>query len=122
MPSTVKAARVLLFLAAALTALVSVLFFYATEQEVSARLLGQLTWQALPGILSLWLGFWISRCGIGIQRWIIGVEVLAILQALGNLGQGDPRGLTNLILPIAIVFLVTRPSARRYFRRERKTA
>jgi hypothetical protein len=125
MPRSVKTVRILLFVVAAITALMVAIFLTLPDrarvglmEEVNAESLGRMTWHALPGILSLWLAFRIPKAGVGTRRWIIGVEILAILRALALLGHGDPRGLFNLILPIVILVLVMLPSARRFFRGE----
>jgi hypothetical protein len=125
MPGSVKVIRILLFVIAAITAMMVTIFLTLPDktrvglmEEVNAGSLGRLTWHAIPGILSLWLAFRIPKASAGTWQWIIGVEIFAILRALALLGRGNPRGLFNLILPTVILVLAMLPSARRFFRNE----
>jgi hypothetical protein len=125
MPGSVKVIRILLFVIAAITALMVTIFLTLPDnarvglmEEANAESLGRMTWYAIPGILSLWLALRIPKAGAGTRRWIIGVEIFAILRALALLGSGNPRGLFNLILPTVILVLAMLPSARRFFRGE----
>ena len=115
MPGPLRAARVVLFVGAALT-FVTVLAFLATVGP-TAETVGRGVWVCVPAVLALvvalrlprptrrlfWLG--VAACGL----WVLG--------ALGSLGSGDPRGLTQLLVPVTLLVLLTRPRARAFFRR-----
>jgi hypothetical protein len=38
-----------------------------------------------------------------------------VLLSLSRIGQGDPRGVVNLILPVVILVLLFRPEAKAHF-------
>lgn len=117
MPGTAKAIRVLLFVAAGLTLLVVVGTFLYAGAASTAYTAGAALWVALPGIASLVLALLLRRGGRAIWACLLAVEILYILLALAGLGRGDPRGITNLLLPIVILVLLFQHSSRRYFRR-----
>ena len=114
MPSSLRAVRVLLYVTAALTALMTVAILLVAGTD--AETLGAATWSALPGVAAFLLARGLHRGGVRRWRLLVGLEVLFVLFALGALGQGDPRGLTGLALPIAVLVLAFRPAARDYMR------
>jgi hypothetical protein len=117
LPGPVRLIRILLFVLAAFTALVVIgaLIIF----EVTAEMLGALTWTALPGIVGLVVALRISRSRSRALFWtVIAIAVLTLLGALGSLGNGDPRGFPQLVIPIALLVAVTRPEARRWFARD----
>ncbi|MEV3927154.1 hypothetical protein [Actinomadura coerulea] len=113
MPNQVKTVRVLMFVAAGLTLVMTLAFFAAVG--VTAAAIGAALWFALPGALSLLLALRVPNGGTGLRRGIIALEVFYILLSLARLGQGDPRGVLNLVLPIVILVLLFRPEAKAYF-------
>ncbi|GGQ15805.1 hypothetical protein BKA00_006681 [Actinomadura coerulea] len=113
MPNQVKTVRVLMFVAAGLTLVMTLAFFAAVG--VTAAAIGAALWFALPGALSLLLALRVPNGGTGLRRGIIALEVFYILLSLARLGQGDPRGVLNLALPIVILVLLFRPEAKAYF-------
>lgn len=114
MPRTLKVTRTLMFAVTAFTGLLIVTLLLVVG--VGAESLALAAWLTVPGAVNLWLALRLPRAGIGVRRGIIALEIAFILFALAGLGQGDPRGVTNLIIPITILVLVTRPSATRFFR------
>lgn len=120
MPSSVKAARVLLFIVAGLALLAAIgLFVYA---GASARAAGQAFYTLVPGIGSFVAALLVTRGGRGLRGFIIGWEILYILVALGEMGSGNAGAILQLGFPIAILILITRPAAGAYFRRAGQTA
>lgn len=115
MPTAVKTVRVLLYVLAGATVLViaGVLMFAG----VSAELLGYLTWVCWPGIVGFVVALRMNRPGRAKFWLIVVVAAFGILNALGSLGQGDPRGVTTLIIPILILVFVLRRASRTYFKR-----
>jgi hypothetical protein len=115
MPGQVTAVRVLLFVLAGLTAVLVVAFL--ASQEVTAESVGRLLLVALPVAVGLVVAVRIPRGG-RVPFWsIVAISGLLVLVALAKLGGGDPTGLTSLVLPGAILVLVTRRPARDFFLR-----
>jgi hypothetical protein len=81
----------------------------------SAEVLGRLIWLAWPGVAALVLGLRLHRGGRPRFQLTMVVCAFWILGALGLLGTGDPRGLTQLALPVAVLLLITRRPARDFF-------
>ncbi|GAA0569693.1 hypothetical protein [Actinomadura livida] len=113
MPKQVKAVRVLMFVVAGLTFLMTLAFFVTVG--VTAAAIGAAIWFALPGALSVVLALRIPRGGTALRRGIIALEVFYVLLALSAIGQDDPRGVTNLVLPAVILVLLFRPDAKAHF-------
>ncbi|TQN32817.1 hypothetical protein FHX37_2801 [Haloactinospora alba] len=112
MPSPLRGARVLLFLFGALSALVFVGGLMAAD--VDGRVVGRLLWVALPGVVATVLALRLPRGGRGVFWTTVGLQVFSLLQALGNLGAGQPQGLLQMVLPTVVLVLVTRPASRSY--------
>lgn len=113
MPNQVRTVRVLMFVAAGLTLVMTLAFFAAVG--VTAAAIGAALWFALPGVLSLLLALRVPNGGTGLRRGIIALEIFYILLSLARVGEGDPRGVLNLVLPIVILVLLFRPEAKAYF-------
>jgi hypothetical protein len=113
MPRPVRVARVLLFVGAGLTGLMVSAALLALG--ISAPLLGSLLWFAWPGVAALVIGLKLPGGGKRLYWATVVVSAFWILSALAALGGGDPRGLTQLILPVAVLVLITRRSAKDFF-------
>ncbi|WP_067476991.1 hypothetical protein [Actinomadura hibisca] len=113
MPKTVKAVRILMFVVAGITFVTTLAFMITVG--VSAASFGAAVWAVFPGVLSLVLALRIPQGSKGLRRGIIALEIFYILLSFSRLGQGDPRGLTNMVLPIAILILVFRSEVKEYF-------
>jgi len=115
LPTAVRVVRVLLYLGGVITVL-SVIGLL-TSDGFSAENIGQLIWIAWPGVLGLVIARKLPNGG---RRWfwlIVVVAAFWLLGALAAIGEGDPRGVTTLILPIATLIAVTRRSSRDFFLR-----
>jgi hypothetical protein len=112
-PRPVRAAQILMYVVATLTVVLSVTTFLVLGS--SAETFGQLAWFALPGIASLALAVLMPKGGAWLWRAIIALEIVYVVLSLARLASGDPRGVVNLVVPIAILVLITRPAARSYF-------
>jgi hypothetical protein len=115
LPTSVRALRVLLYAGAAVSLLLTV--GALTSGNLDAETAGLLVWAVWPGFVALFLA---RRIGAGGRRrfWSIVVVAAAwVLGALGSIGNGDPRGITNLILPIAVLVALTRRTSRDFFLR-----
>lgn len=113
LPTPVKRVRMLLFVTAAITAIVIVGALLVGG--FSAEILGALAWIAWPGVLGFVLALKIQKPS-RVKFWLIIVAAAAlILNAFSLLGEGDPRGITTLILPVLTLVFVLKESSRRYF-------
>lgn len=82
---------------------------------MGAEVLGILLHAAAPGVLAALLARHV-RTGSTRVRWaVVAVQVWLILGGLGNLGAGSPDGLTQLVLPVLIIVLISRPGSRAWF-------
>ncbi|HEY3685224.1 MAG TPA: hypothetical protein VGL93_19495 [Streptosporangiaceae bacterium] len=118
MPTPVKTVRVLLYILAGFTVLLVVsALVYA---GVTAELLGYLTWFAWPGIVGFVVALRLGHPG-RVKFWLlVVVSAIDIVNSVSELGGGDPRGITSLILPVLIlVFLLRRPSRTYFLHREK---
>lgn len=113
MSNQVKTVRVLMLVVAGLTFVTALAFLGAVG--VTSAAIGATIWFVLPGAISLMLALRIPRGGVALRRGIIALEVFYILLSLSAIGQGDPRGTVNLIMPIVILVLLFRPDAKGYF-------
>ena len=113
-PGPLRAARVALFVGAALTVLTIV--GYLVTVGGSSESVGRAIWVSVPGVIAFVVALRMDRGGMRRFWWAVGGCGLWILGALASVGRGDPRGLTQLVIPVVVLVLVTRPSARRFFR------
>ncbi|CAM3899711.1 hypothetical protein GCM10009799_12530 [Nocardiopsis rhodophaea] len=112
LPTPLRVARILLFVLAVVVGLqiVGGLMIY----ELGPELLGVLVWTALPGIAALLLGLRLPKGGRGMMAAILILQAFLLLFALGRIGNGDPRGLTNLVFPVLITVFVLQKSSRAF--------
>ncbi|MFJ6612024.1 Tox-REase-5 domain-containing protein [Streptomyces sp. NPDC091289] len=83
---------------------------------MGAEVLGILLYASAPGVLAALLARHV-RTGSTRVRWgVVAVQVWLILGGLGNLGDGSPDGLTQLVLPVLIIVLINRRGSREWFR------
>ncbi|MFG3403544.1 Tox-REase-5 domain-containing protein [Streptomyces sp. NPDC048142] len=83
---------------------------------MGAEVLGILLYASAPGVLTALLARYV-RTGSTRVRWgIAAVQVWLIIGGLANLGDGSPDGLTQLVLPVLIIVLISRPASRAWFR------
>jgi hypothetical protein len=108
------AARVLLYVGGVIGILGTL--GYLVSEGFSAETAGQAVWAVWPAVAAIVLARRVARGGNGLFWAIVVVGVFWVLMGLGELGQGDPRGLTSLVIPVAILILVTRAPARGFLR------
>lgn len=117
MPGTVKAARVLMYIAGGLSAVLAVLLavVYGGNEGVGAALV-----QGVPAVVSLVMAARLRNGRNGMRWGVVGLQGVWIWFALSRLGADqDPTGVIGLALPIATIVLVNVASARQYFGRAR---
>ncbi|MGH2813370.1 MAG: hypothetical protein ACRDI1_11775 [Actinomycetota bacterium] len=113
MPGPVKAIRILMFVVAGITFLTTLALLVA--EGVGAESVGTGIWYTAPAVVTLALARRIPDGGTRLRRGIIALEIFYILLALGRIGQGDPRGLPNLIIPIVLLVLLFRSTVKSHF-------
>jgi hypothetical protein len=112
LPDSVRTLRVLLYVWAGLTLLITVGFLIS--QAVTAETLGAFIWTIWPGVAAVFIARGIRNGGRKRFWWTVVAGAFGILGALAAIGEGDPRGVTELILPVAVLITVTRPTARAF--------
>lgn len=116
MPGAVKAARILMYIAGGLSAVLALLLMvvYGGAEGVGAALV-----QGVPAVVSLVMAVML-RQGRNRMRWgVVVFQAVWIFFAFGRLGDGDATGVIGLALPIATIVLVNVAPARQYFARPR---
>jgi hypothetical protein len=116
MPTSLKVARVFMYVVAGFTALVVV--GVLLDEGANPRAIGVAAWLALPGVASLLLAWRMPRGRVWMRRGIIALEIYYILLSITVLADGDPRGIVNLTLPAAILVLVLLPKSSAHFRQQ----
>jgi hypothetical protein len=112
MPRPVRAAQILLFLGAVFTVLVVVGALLSLQFSVA--LVVYLVVVVWPGAAGFVIAVRLSRGGRKLFWFAMVVCGFWILEGLASLGGGDPRGITQLIIPVGVVLLLTRPPARAF--------
>ncbi|GHH90090.1 Tox-REase-5 domain-containing protein [Streptomyces capillispiralis] len=118
LPRPLSRALLLVHALFALTVLggLGLLLTAASLDAVDGALLAQVAYAAAPGVLGWWLARRTWRGGSGIRTGLIAVQVWLVLGSVSNLADGSARGLTQLLLPLLILFLLTRPESRDWYR------
>ncbi|MFG2334079.1 colicin E3/pyocin S6 family cytotoxin [Streptomyces sp. NPDC048604] len=83
----------------------------------SGGLFGLLIHDSLPAVAGLVLARRVWTGGRYVRWGLLAVAAVVTLQALGSLRYGDPRGFTQLLLPVTLIVLLCRPAAREWFSR-----
>ncbi len=113
-PTSLRAAKIVMVVAAALT-VITVLAMWSVA-GMTPETVGRGIWVCVPAFIALVAARRMRPSQVRWLWWSVGAGALWVLAALASVGRGDPRGLTQLILPVVVLVLVTRPAARRYFR------
>ncbi|MFF8918369.1 alpha/beta hydrolase [Streptomyces sp. NPDC015032] len=88
----------------------------SSVDAVDGRLLGMLLYAALPGIAGFVLSLYLRTGGVRIRRGLLAVHAWLTLGALATLGEGTGgQGVAQLVLPVAVIVLLFRPSSREWF-------
>ncbi|MFJ7332174.1 hypothetical protein ACIQUU_02810 [Streptomyces sp. NPDC101116] len=114
MPRELGWAQVLLWAQFALTVLYVVTVLSVVTYH-SGEIFGILAYDSLPSVAGVYLarrlwrgGVWTSRALIAVQAWIVWLS-------FGTLLQGDPRGITQAAMPVAVIVLLRRARSREWF-------
>ncbi|GAA2551423.1 hypothetical protein GCM10010398_43560 [Streptomyces fimbriatus] len=128
MPRPLSRALLLVHTLTGLTVLggLGLLLTAASLDAVDGTLLAHVAYAAAPGALGWWLARRTREGGAGVWIGLIAVQAWLVLGSASNLADGSARGLTQLLLPLLILFLLTRPESRAWYhlaapdRRERR--
>ncbi|MEV3974053.1 hypothetical protein AB0K68_38970 [Streptomyces sp. NPDC050698] len=114
LPRELGWAQVLLWVQFALTVLY-VITVLSVVTYYSGEIFGILAYDSLPSVAGVYLarrlwrgGVWTSRALIAVQAWIVWLS-------LGTLLHGDPRGITQAAMPVAVIVLLLRARSREWF-------
>lgn len=88
----------------------------ASADAVDGALLAQVGYAAAPGVLGWWLARRTWRGGARTWTGLVAVQAWLVLGSLSNLADGSARGLSQLLLPVLVLFLLTRPACRHWYR------
>ncbi|WP_437094545.1 Tox-REase-5 domain-containing protein [Streptomyces sp. enrichment culture] len=118
MPRPLSWALLLVHTLFALTVLggLGLLLTAASLDAVDGTLLAQAAYAAAPGALGWWLARRTWEGGAGIWGGLIAVQAWLVLGSVSNVVGGSARGLTQLLLPLLILFFLTRPESRAWYR------
>ncbi|MFI6079465.1 hypothetical protein ACIBBB_00405 [Streptomyces sp. NPDC051217] len=117
MPRELRAASVLLYFLFGVTVLgtTGALTAAASVDAVDGWALGLLLYASAPGVAALVLARKTWAGGVRVRWALIAVQVWLIVGALGTLGQGSGRGVTQLVVPVAVTVLIFRRESREWF-------
>ncbi|MEV6744309.1 Tox-REase-5 domain-containing protein [Streptomyces sp. NPDC051080] len=105
-----------LLFAAAVVGGVGVMTVASAVDEVDGQLFGLLLYAALPSVIGFVLSLYARTGGVWVWRGLLAVHVWLTLGALATLGgAGGGRGVTQLVMPVAVVVLLFRASSREWF-------
>ncbi|MFF7732886.1 hypothetical protein [Streptomyces sp. NPDC007984] len=114
LPRELGWAQILLWVQFALTVLYVITVLSVVTYH-SGEILGILAYDSLPGLAGVYLarrmwrgGVWTSRALIAVQAWIVWLSFC-------TLSHGDPRGLTQAAMPVAVIVLLRRARSRAWF-------
>ncbi|MEU9318862.1 alpha/beta hydrolase [Streptomyces sp. NPDC048295] len=94
-----------------------VLVVASSVDAADGRLLGMVLYASLPGIAGFVLSLYLRTGGVWIWRGLLAVHAWLTLGALATLNDADNgRGVTQLVLPVTVIVLLTRASSRSWFR------
>lgn len=110
LPAALRGARALMLLLAAGTA-VTVLAYLAAV-ELSGAAVGQSLWVCLPAVIAARVALRLRTGRTTLLRWGLGACGLWVLAALAAVVEGDPRGLTQLLVPVLVLVLLLQPTSR----------
>ncbi|MEU3843290.1 hypothetical protein AB0E88_25020 [Streptomyces sp. NPDC028635] len=113
MPRALVTARVLLFALFGFTVLGALGVLMVLH--VTGQIAGLLVYAAAPGVAGLVLARRAWTGGRYVRWSLIGVQALLVLQATASIGRGDPRGLAQITVPIAVIVLLSLRPVREWF-------
>ncbi|MFH9010364.1 hypothetical protein ACH4C6_03230 [Streptomyces sp. NPDC017943] len=118
MPPALAAALVLLHTLFAITLAggLGLLLTAASYDAVDVRLLALTAYAAAPGVLGWWLARRTWQGGSRTRAALMAVQLWLLVGAATSITQGSPRGFTQLFLPVLVLYFLTRPDSRAWYR------
>ena len=113
-PASVHLLRALLYVVAGLSFIVMLGFLLAVPLP-PGETVGRALWGVWPGVVAYVLAEHLRRPSRLVHRLVLALGGYLVLRSLSLLGDGDPRGWTTLALPVAVIVLASRRSAREWF-------
>ncbi|WP_432042610.1 Tox-REase-5 domain-containing protein [Streptomyces cadmiisoli] len=117
-PGPLSSALVLvrLLFAATVVGGLGVLLTASSVDAVDGGLLARVVYAAAPGVLGWWLARRSRAGGVRIWAGLIAVQVWLVLGSISNIAEGSARGFTQLLVPAVVLYLLTRPASRAWYR------
>ncbi|MFC9427513.1 RNase A-like domain-containing protein [Streptomyces sp. NPDC056987] len=117
LPQQLRVALILVRVLFGLTVLggAGALMTAAAVDAVDGQLLGLLAYAAAPGVVGLVLSRWAWTGGAWVRWGLLAVQGWLLVGALGTLADGGGRGLTQLVLPLAVIVLLCHRPSRAWF-------
>ena len=117
MPVSLSAALVLVHVLFAVTVVggFGLLTTAAAYDALDGQVIALVAYAAAPGVLGWWLARRSWEGGVRVRRGLAAVQGWLILGGVVNLTSGSSRGGLQLLLPILILFFLTRPESRQWF-------
>ncbi len=117
MPVSLSAALVLVHVLFAVTVVggLGLLMTAASYDALDGRVIALVAYAAAPGVLGWWLARRSWEGGVRVRRGLAAVQGWLILGGVVNLTSGSSRGGLQLLLPILILFFLTRPESRQWY-------
>ncbi len=118
LPRAMRVARVLIHVLFGATVVGGLGLFGSAlaADALEAGLLGVLLYGAAPGVAAWVLSRRAWTGGVGLWFGLVATQVWLVLGALANVGDGYMHGFTELFLPLLVLWFLTRPESREWFR------
>ncbi|MEU3887442.1 hypothetical protein [Streptomyces sp. NPDC029041] len=114
LPRELGWAQVLLWAQFALTALYVITVLSVVTYH-SGEIFGILVYDSLPSVAGICLARCMWRGGVWTARALIAVQAWIVWLSFGTLLHGDPRGITQAAMPVAVIVLLLRARSREWF-------
>ncbi|CAM5520452.1 hypothetical protein GCM10010329_54720 [Streptomyces spiroverticillatus] len=87
-----------------------------------AQLVGLVLYGAAPGVVGMLLARRVRTGGRRVRGGLIAVQLWMVAGAVGNIGGGSGRGFAQLVLPLLVLWFLTRAESREWFGRPGREA
>ncbi|MFG2778826.1 hypothetical protein ACGFY7_13400 [Streptomyces prunicolor] len=87
----------------------------ASYDALDGQVIALVAYAAAPGVLGWWLARRSWEGGTRVRRGLVAVQGWLILGGVVNLASGSAHGGLQLLLPILILFLLSRPESRQWY-------
>ncbi|WP_406122631.1 hypothetical protein [Streptomyces sp. NBC_00989] len=92
------------------------LLMTATSYDaLDGQVIALVAYAAAPGVLGWWLARRSWEGGVRVRRGLVAVQGWLILGGVVNLASGSARGGLQLLLPVLILFFLSRPESRQWY-------